>query len=270
MQEISRPSLSVTDIALKMCLDNNPQFSYKNLIRPIIEQSLYEIFLLEQAIPRSLEITQADALKTKALWVPSAPGTYSLPFKDDRYMHYPWSKFMDRHRLNYAAWLMRKLTEISIGKELDGIKNPEEARQAILNHGPLLIYNGTEEENTALIVALSHEQQIIPHEKVWIINDPNIKDTSSQIRTFNLPEGLKEGETIGLVAHAAQTMRMLHMLSHSANSFRGPDRLRLFPMPSPRGGEIEYSALEASKMPYYILEAQRAALNIFPNNLIKS
>ncbi len=270
MQEVSRPSSSITDIALKMCLDKNPQFRNSYFARPIIEQCLYETFLLEQAIPRSLlAITQVEAIKTKALWVPSAPGTYYLPFKDDRYMYYPWSKFMDRHRIQYAFSLMRTLTEISIGKELDEIKNPVGTREAIFNHGPLLIYNGTKEENTALIVALEQEQNFIPQEKVRIINDPTIKETSDQIRTFNLPEGLEEGGIIGLVAHAAQTMRFLHMLSHPANSFRGPDKLRLFPISSPLGGEIEYPALEASKMPYYILEAQRADFNIFPNNLIK-
>lgn len=223
----------------------------KPKLTTLISLTLDEINELEEAaLHPNLPKTADEASRIKAIWVFSGPGTYDQPFKNDRYKDKPWARFMDRIRLNRAAWLMRKLTEEILGNTLDGIRNPEIVRQAFLENGPFLIYNGRHDENDAVRDVLTRPGIVIPKEKVHFI-DARIDNTFDQVKTFSLPPGLtlKSGENIALVSHAPHLMRLLHIINKVKPFLEGA-KVQLFPIASPSDGRQEYAEMEIRGLLY--------------------
>lgn len=221
----------------------------------------------EAASHPNLPKTAEEAKKIKALWVFSGPGTYDLPFKDDRYQNFPWAGFMDRRRLNRAGWLMRKITEIAIGKLLDGTKNPYDMRQAILENGPYLIYNGRPDENATVEDVLKRPGIAIPRGKVHVI-DAIIDNTLDQVKSFDLPINLnlQSDDRIALVSHAPHLARVLYVID-KFRPFPEGVRIQAFPIATPREGKQIYAEMEIQGILYYAFVSNEASKNPYPHIL---
>ncbi len=229
-------------------------------LRTVIRGALEEIDRLERAAnPREVKsaMTPEIAENLSALWVFSGPGTYDSAKKNDRYQTYPWAEWMDRDRLSYAGWLARISAELVAEGENprgpigEADKRKAEARKAIGEHGPIIIYNGTAEENEVARSVPKREGIIVPEEKV-VVAGGGIAKTVDQIKTFALPENLhRPGGEIGLVSHAPHLMRVLHMLKRY-EPLPKDMKVRLFPIASPIEGKEEYVTLEVKGLLYYI------------------
>ncbi len=229
-------------------------------MRSLIGTVLSEMEELEAAAdPKNAlaAITPEIANSITALWDFSGPGTYDDPVKEDRYKDKSWARGMDRARLNYAAWLVRKITEMrdpgiaQKGPIDEAAERSNRARQSIREVGPTLIYNGTSEENAVVVDVLTREGIIIPSEKAHVMGE-GIKNTVDQIKTFSLPENLHEpGKEIGLISHAPHLIRVAHMLNRYQSIPPDMD-IRFFPIKTPEDGREEYTAMEIRGILYYI------------------
>lgn len=231
----------------------------------VINLALNEINVLEEAARHPVfPNTSLEAGRIKTIWCFSGPGTYDLPFKEDRYKDKIWAEFMDRRRLNYAAFLMRKITQIHSGNQLQDNKDPQKMRAAILKYSPYLIYNGRKDENETVRDVLGRKGIIIPEEKVHIINAA-IDKSIDQIRTFNLPPSLslKQGDRIALVSHAPHLMRVLHMIEKVKPIQEGVG-IQVFPVPTRSAGRQEYSEMEVRGLLYATFIAGEAAETAYP------
>lgn len=241
-------------------------------VKGIISTALGEIEKLEEAADQKqvrAALTPEVASNISALWVFSGPGTYDDPVKDDRYKKYSWAKGMDRTRLSYAAWLARKISETVSGETLRGPVSevPERiqrARELISEHGPTILYNGTELENSVVRDVLTRKGIVIPPEKAFVMEEA-IDDTVDQIKTFALPEELhRAGSEIGIVSHAPHVMRILHMLEQY-QPLPTDMGVRLFPIASPVEGKREYAQTEIMALLYYIYIGKNAKVAALPS-----
>lgn len=148
--------------------------------RAVIESALTEIEELEKfADPKAAlaALTPETAKNLSALWVFSGAGTYDSAAKDDRYKNYPWAKWMDHNRLSYAGWLTRISAEqIALGGHPRGAmseaaERKTNAKKAITEHGPTVIYNGTAQENEVVRNVPTREGVIVPKEKVLVVGE---------------------------------------------------------------------------------------------------
>ncbi len=229
----------------------------------------------ERLLPKDAE----EANKIKIIWVLSGPGYYGQPFKDDRYKDKPWARWMDRNRAHRGVWLARRLTELKIGQKLPN--DPGVIKQAILQDGPYIIYNGRNDENREMRRALTDEKALIPPEKVFIM-DEGIDNTVDQVTGFRLPLGteMEHGDLIALVTHSPHALRTLHMIqrinelqkdnaSHNLLDFPISDEsiLKISPVRTPATGLTEYATLEICGLLHYAYYDQtRPASKIpFPN-----
>lgn len=228
-------------------------------IKEFIKGRLEEINLLESVGEKNklgFGLLPEVAKNIGIIWVFSGPGTYDQPRKEgDRY-HGDWTDGMDRARLNQAARLSRKVTEVITGEKFhSSLANisQEKARikEAIKEKGPFIIYNGTVVENEAVEKALARKGTVIPPEKVMVING-DIKRTVDQIRTFRLPPDFDiEGKEIALVSHAPHLVRIIRMINRH-RPFPEGAKVRMFPLPTPKQGKYEYAKMEIRGLIYYI------------------
>ena len=156
----------------------------------------------------NLPKTKEEAEKLKAIIVFSAPGTYLKASKEDRYKGWPWSMWMDKRRIDYAAWLVRRITEIRIGERLT---NSPDLSKSISEHGPYLLYSGREDERKDILEALSSPSTQFPRSKV-ILLEGNIDNTIDQVEQLYIPPevDIRREDSVGLVLHSPQMLRMLH------------------------------------------------------------
>jgi hypothetical protein len=203
------------------------------------------------------DISDEIAEKVAAIWVFSGPGTYDLPYKDDRYRDYPWAHGMDRARLDRAAILARKIAQKRSGQSFGGEglssvgEQKEKTKALIREFGPKIIYNGTEVENATVEDVLAREGIIIPKGNVEVLKS-RIDNTVDQIRTFQVPQGLDiEGKEIALISHAPHLERALHMIGRYQPLPKGA-MPRLFPISTPEEGRETYAEMEIRGMLYYI------------------
>jgi len=240
-------------------------------IKEVIGTALEEIEKLERAGNLSDALTALTlevAESISALWVFSGPGSYDEPAKEDRYKNYPWARGMDRARLSYGALLSRKISEKLSSEILKGSISKvsariQKARELIAEHGPTIIYNGTELENSVARDVLTREGIIIPPEKA-IIAGEGIDNTVDQIKDFKFPEELHQsGGEIGIVSHAPHIMRIIHILSQY-QTLPKDMTVRLFPMATPQGGKEEYADNEIKGLLYYVFLAKKAQPTAYP------
>lgn len=219
--------------------------------------------------------TKEEAEKIKALWVISAPGTYFQAEKADRYRGKKWSLWNDRQRINYAFKLGRQIAEIKLGHPVS--KNWNETEKEITDQGPMIIYNGTPQEDAAISEAVNTPWLRIPQgleypkTKVYVINPMHpIDNTSDQIRTFRLSPSIKinNGDEIGLILHAPQSMRFLHTLN-LFNMLPVGINLRVFPLGTSPGGYPDYPLQELRGMVNYrfIADPPKLAQEAFPHKV---
>ncbi|MBI2051920.1 hypothetical protein HYT33_04130 [Candidatus Roizmanbacteria bacterium] len=247
-------------------------------VRGLVEASLDEIEKLEEvALGKKFNIPASpqEAAKIKALWVLSGPGTYDVATKDDRYQDRPWARWMDRKRLNYAATLTRKLTEIVVGiprqsrpkgKELM-TEEVAQLRSSIERYGPYIIYNGRQDENRVVENVLRREGVMIPTGKVYVIYN-NIDKTIDQVKSFRLPPDiqLETGDTIGVITHAPHMMRLMHILNYF-KPFPENVTVQAFPLPSPYDGGQEHTMDEICGLLNYVFVSGGATEEPYPYKL---
>lgn len=233
-----------------------PEESAKNFI----SQLTGEINLLEELGERSkrtIDLSDEEGKKIAALWVFSGSGAYDgrIP-QEGSYVKYPWTWSLDRERLNYAARIIRRIAEISSGESVGKTtlgnikKQKEETRSKISDHGPYLIYNGTDIQNAVARDFLEKGESIIPEERVKILGN-GLKNTLDQIKTFHLPEGINiKGKEIAIISHAPHLARVLHMMKRY-QSLPPEVKLRAFPLPTPKDIKEEYEEMEIRGLLYY-------------------
>lgn len=195
--------------------------------------------------------TAAEANKIKAIIVISAPGTYSKSNKEDRYKHWPWSEWMDHRRIEYAAYLIRKITEMKTGESLTN--NPSKFMEVISKEGPYLLYSGRPDEQDAITEALKDPKIHMPAEKVILIGGKIIDNTIDQAQRLYVPGNinLKPNDHLGFVLHSPQAVRFAYNIQAVVENnidaikqgipepfpslpFRkGGPCLRMFPLPIP-------------------------------------
>lgn len=185
--------------------------------------------------------TAQDAEKIKAILVIAAPGTYLVPRKIDRYRLWSWTEWMDHKRLEYGAYLMRKLTEIKTGVSLTN--DPQAFRETILKAGPDLLYSARFDERKMAEIALKMSGKVPPkeiREAILALGDYPTEDIERalKIKPSNLPEervhflegkldntvdsaqqlyfpdsiSFLPGDKLGVVIHSPQGMRFLYNL----------------------------------------------------------
>jgi len=262
-------------------LKDIPEQEMKSNIRKIIN----EIDLLEKVGEndlKRLESLEKDGSSDKnfkeilknigLIWEISGSGTFDKPFGEDPYKNYPWTRNMDRNRLNYTMRLAKKITEINSGKSFKGMssvtKKVKTIKEAILRYGPYILYNGAPIQNEAVERALDRKGVVVPKEKVEII-DEEIKNTRDQIKTFRLPEGFElKGKEIALVAHAPQLVRIMRMINHY-KPFPENTMIRLFPLPTSPDGKQTYAKMEVSGSLYYTYISHDADAESYPYKINK-
>jgi len=188
-------------------------------------------------------LTKEVAENIAVLWDFSGPGNYDDAYKNDRYTEFSWTRGMERQRLNYTAWLSKKIAEriSGINEETDGAK----VKSLIEMYGPKIIYNGDQNENKKVIDLLERDGIIIPRDKL-IIPPSNIEigNTVDQIKGFSLPKELhKPGKEIGIISHEGQLARMMHIFA-KFKTIPSDMKVRLFPVATPDEGIETYTKLE--------------------------
>lgn len=210
---------------------------------------------------QSISINQAD--KIKAIWVPSAPGTYFQRNKNDRYKDKKWAWWADRKRTHFAIEKAREIAEIRAGREIKG-NNPAEL-ELLGEYGPVIIYNGRPDENIALAEAVRvpwlrmPKNLGYPENRVSIISPVNYPRFNNrdynlldQAKTLRLPYDLEinPGDEVAIVAHAAQTVRTLYVLGNQPVIPEGT-LARIMALPTPSEGMPEYPIQELRGVTYY-------------------
>lgn len=242
-------------------------------IERLITGCLDEINRIESAArnPQRWEISPTDAAKTRLIIDFSAPGTYFLPFKGDRYKDKPWAILMDRRRADTSAILGIVLAGI-LAKEdysiftkhrlLNGL-NPELAnlrpgiRENILKTNLQFLYLGTPQETTAINKVLNSRYSFIPPESVTVVDNVEnhkIDSTIDQVKAikefFDTHTDLFQGGDIVDFVLGPQAVRVLRMCAQ----FKAiPDNLQvqIFPESTPRIGLREYATNETKGAIYY-------------------
>jgi len=229
------------------------------------------IHLLEQEARKPLleRITPTDIKDTRWAWNLSAPGTFFLPIKDDRYAGFPYTRWWDAKQIKYAAGFA-----IIVGRQRAGFpavgKLSEDQLSESINKAPILIYNGRDDENRDLERAINEGRLPygFPIQKVHIINTKLGKKFNSlgQVQNLTVPSGEKpsEGELMALFARPAQILRVLHKLNEEKNRFPKGVRLKPFPVRTSRGGLYDHWIREVCGLWYYRYSSGDAAEEPYP------
>lgn len=224
----------------KKALEEHEEFKKipESEIKQVIETTLREIEEFENISNPELNS------KLKALWVFSGAGTYHGVVMGERYSKYEWAKSMDRERLDYAIQLAR------VSKKVYG-------------NAPMIIYNGGDDQNVVLQEMLRNKDTDLLPEEITILGS-GIKNTLDQIETFVLPENLYESEgEIGLISHAPQLMRILHMLNKYQTTPKDM-KIRLFPIKTSIEAKETYTTMEIKGLLYYLFIGENASVSAYP------
>lgn len=275
----AKATLPTMDTILSAVLEQKPDFfervgkeqgiEFVNSVR----NQMVEMETVARLRRKQLPKTAEEAEKIKAIIVISAPGTYLAASKGDRYQQYPWSRWMDHRRIEYAAYLIRNITEIKTGERLN---NPQKFRESISREGPYLLYSGRPDEQDAIRAALISPHIHMPEERVILIGGEIIDNTIHQAQRLYLPKeiSLQPGDQVGLVLHSAQAVRFAYTLQQAVEDnleatfqnlpepfpnlpFRnGVPILKMFPLPIPTNPltnqpSAQYPTLEICGLIHY-------------------
>lgn len=189
---------------------------------------------------------------TDAVWVFSGPGTFLKALENGEQNYTRW---MDRYRILYGLNILKEVT----AKKLSN--SPKEITKKDLEEfGPLFIYNGNKHENNDLRTALDHELNIIPKEKMIIIDRvesedkiQSIENTLDQIKSF--PKdiiGKQIKSRIAIVSHAPHIARILRYFQEF-KLFPESITVEVFSL-TPRHHEALYMHEEMEKVWDYFLK----------------
>lgn len=219
-------------------------------IRKTIDSCLSEMEALEAAAGSKnalRALTLEIAQNVVAIWDFSGSGNYDKPRGDDPYKDLNWAAGTDHDRLNYSAWLARKMAQLRDPNGASG-----SAKESISKFGPTIIYNANETMNAVARDVLTRKGIIIPQEKV-IIPEKGRENTVEQIKDFSLPAGLHQsGKEIGMVSHAPHLVRIAHILN-KYQPVPSDMHIRMFPMrpPGTARDREQYVTMEIRGILYY-------------------
>ena len=231
----------------------------KNELLKAIELGLNEINKMEYLSEKEnieSSLTKDIAHKIAVLWDFSGPGVYSGPDRDDRYKDIPWTRNMERDRLNYTFAIFKKITKLLESK----------MNIFLRKNKPIILYNGTIDENNKLRNVIKTGEVDIPKEKFIIIDNENIHSTNDQIKTIIWPKELhKHGKEIGLISHAPHLWRIVHVLNQYDNLPKDM-KIRLFPIKTPENKTKEYAEMEIMGLLYYsyVAKEKSASTKAYP------
>jgi hypothetical protein len=232
-------------------------------MRTIVVRLAREMMLFEQSAGRV-------TAEIDCVWVISGPGTWFREKKDDRYAQYPWAAWMDRNRIERGTALVRAVTAERLSKTQDALTDED-----LVQHGPRLFYNGRPDEVADLQLALGLQEAGLPREVVTVSDGfPSsaghwqlIETTTHNVRSFLHVLGSPDvipPRCVALVSHGPQLSRILRVMKKIAPPGL---RLRLFPVPTPVPGRLEYIGrdIRSSMAAGYVL--QEAALEPYSYEL---
>lgn len=212
--------MSAFDYAL---LSHSEYWSGKEVeLKRLIEAVSFEVIEMEKhALIPQLPRNKEEARHVKAIWTLSGVGTYEKPIAmgpgDMIYVDKPWAHGTDKKRTDHAIDLVKKISIIASGKyqpedsDTFAITN-EELEALVIENGPYLVYNGIPSQNEDLIDAIQ-KRRIFPIEKLFI-PEGDIERTLDQVRNLQFPQiEFEEGDTIGIVSHAAHIARLMRILN---------------------------------------------------------
>ncbi|MDO8619151.1 MAG: hypothetical protein Q7R49_04395 [Candidatus Daviesbacteria bacterium] len=258
-------------------------------IERLVTVCLDEINRIESAArnPQRWEISPAEAAKTRLIIDFSAPGTYFLPFKDDRYKDKPWAILMDRRRADTSAILGIVLAGILTKEDysiftkyrlLNGL-NPELAnlrpgvRENILKTNLQFLYLGTPQEATAINKVLHSAYSFVPPEAVTVVDSVErhkIDNTIDQVKAikefFDTHTDLfQDGDIVDFVLgpQAVRVLRMCAQFKAIPNNLK----VQVFPESTPKIGVREYATNESKAAIYYAV-TKNASIEPHPFEII--
>ncbi len=219
------------------------------------EQSLRRMFELEEAAETPLlDRVDRDDTDMDAIWCLSAPGTFNKKWKYDRYAHTPYTQSWDRDRILASISISKAIGRLRLGISKTG-KIATDMYSEILDASPPIVYNGRPDENKAIRDAKkSATQKNVFLDEIFLIDTDKGEEYNSldQVRSFRLPDrDLKEGDSIGVVIHPGQALRLLHFLEKEGNGFPENVRVKIFPLPTGTDGNPHNHILETCGLLYY-------------------
>ena len=238
---------------LTSALHDSPQISRvdKRKIDDILGQSLKLIDTLEKRAAEKLPI-YAD---TDIVWTISGPGAYSLeipPYVDkpDRYSHLPWSRGMDRTRIDAGVRLVYEIAAKRKGA-----------------NGPALLYHATTWEINHFSEAIAAGLIRLPMEKVILYDTfknlatnkvTTIINTSDQIDGLSKIRALKPRRLV-LVSHPAHLVRVLYMMGRTPKPLSSKTIVQVYPVPTPTEGQDDYAIMETTGILAYIYKYKKSS-----------
>lgn len=187
----------------------------KKNLNLLVNQLIGELTTIENFTSK-LPATKEEAQKFKAIWCISGAGSLKVPILgtsgDIIFKEKKWGQWTDRDRLIYSLEIIKKISLINSGNKLTKEYSKNELTLIIKKYGPYLIYNGINEQISALLYSIDKKEIIFPKEKLFLPKG-NIKKTIDQVKNFCIPDQIinKKGE-IGIVSHAPHLIRVLYML----------------------------------------------------------
>ena len=236
---------------------------------PFIQKVLKQMHELEREAEKPLleRIGQEDAA-ISAIWCPSAPGTWSRPWKKDRYERIPYTKWWDRSQVIASIKLSIAIGRLKAGFPVSGRLSRESQKEA-LDLSPPIIYNGRPDENEALRHAIGqggYQAELLQQLVHLIDTDRGNKYNSlDQVRSFSLPnEQVMPGDRIGIVIRPGQTVRLMHFFGNPANLFPQGVVVKLFTLGTGFEGLPHPHIQEACGILYYRFTTGDAAEEPYP------
>lgn len=244
-------------------------------LHELVGSCLDEIKQIEHAAtsPDRWNVPFDEAKKTRLVIDFSAPGTYFLPFKNDRYQAKPWAALMDRKRADTAAILGIHLAGIAMGKDfssftkarlLDGLNpefesNREEVHQSIRDANIHFLYLGTPQEASGIRKVINSPSSFVPRDMVDVVDSVEGRPIDN---TLDQVDALK---------HYFQSRQNIFQDGDKADFVLGPQAVRVFricrqmdaiphmivpqvfPESTPQIGIKEYPTNEIRGTMYYVL-----------------
>jgi len=246
MEEQINDAERVGDIYKSFIFEHPPATTLERAaVETIIKEELARInafnVAAERAVKNNFMVDAESVEQTAAIWVFSGPDSWDQSFFNDQYNKYgaSWTIGFDKARLMRGAKLASEIA----------------SKRGDTSLAPYLLYNGNHIQNTAVRQALAKGALVIPDNRVYIFNDPNV-NTADQIETFVLPEVASgTGREIALVSHASHLARILHMIAFYDPL---PRNLipRVVPIADPPQVRHNYAAMEIRAILYYIFIAE--------------
>lgn len=190
----------------------------------------------------AIEITENPPEDIDVIWDISAPGWLmkkgSMPGWSS---NYPELDNCEKEVVERTINLTLVITAKRLGKLVH-----EVTKEDVLNHGPLITYNGPPLESADFTQFLKRPNSKIPLQKAYIfdkISRRGIVNTFDQAKSIHMPPNVHPRK-IAISVLAAQWVRLGRLLA-KAKTLRKGIPIILVPTPSPRGFEREHAIMES-------------------------